>query len=165
MCGGLLDNAAELRHRNGVTELREVRIDRFDADLYLRTLDHARELVRELQIIEIGEESGTANSTPLELRKLMSEILDRYSGITDANVEVARRALDDGEVEITLVMHLPPDAADDAERFLALLEAADRWCEDGHLLTLAAPPELHAFRQRYIGEVVRQLRQAEPTAT
>ena len=44
-----------------------------------------------------------------------------------------------------------------------LLEEADDYCRRGELLTLATPPELVAFRNWYLGQVVEQIDGRPPT--
>jgi hypothetical protein len=64
---------------------------------------------------------------------------------------------------VDLEIDVPAGAAPAAAEMQATLAEADEFCRNGELLTLAASPEFVAFRNWFLGEIVRQLDGDPPT--
>lgn len=62
-----------------------------------------------------------------------------------------------------LTLLVPAAARGAAVELMGLLEEADDYCRRGELLTLATSPELVAFRNWYLGQVVEQIDGRPPT--
>lgn len=140
------------------SRIRSVRVEGVPVDLAVRSQEHMEELVRELQIIAIGIETGsTTDEPPARVARLISELLERHAAVRSANREVLREAALGGIGEVALEMELPVAAADDIRQLLLLLDQADRLCEEGALLTLASPPEVREFRRRAAEQLLDQL--------
>src|SRR5690606_6938892 len=56
---------------------------------------------------------------------------------------------------------LPAEAADAAAEFMRLIEAADRFCRRGDLMTLALDDELRSYLDWYLGDIRAQLAGSE----
>ena len=56
-----------------------------------------------------------------------------------------------------------PRSRDCRVELRSTLAEADEFCRRGELLTLATPPEYVAFREWFLGEIVRQLEGKPPT--
>lgn len=126
--------------------------------LFLESQDHQHDLIKELKLIHIGDHFDLATATlPHELAGLIGGILERYSDVRSVTRDQALAALERGEEEVTLVVPVRPRMAEALREWLRLVEEADRFCEEGELLILAARPELRALRRRYVEELTRQL--------
>ncbi len=123
--------------------------------LFLESQDHQHDLIRELQLIHLGQrfDSG-AEAVSRELAGLIGEILSRYRDVRTATRDQALAALDRGEDRVTLSVPVRHGMADALRRWLELLERADRLCSEGELLQLAARPEVRQLRQWYVERLV-----------
>jgi anti-anti-sigma factor len=117
-------------------------------------------LAREFTLIRA---SSDADPTPQRLLALMDELQERYNRFAEAPRSVLQTALAEGSTSVD-VMYLLPRAIGDAMAQLgALLDEADEYCRAGqHLVTLAAPPAVLAYRRWFIDEIVRQAAGASP---
>lgn len=148
-----------------MSELRSVRLQRLPVALATAAQQHSDELLREFALIAGGRASGESDGElPERLVTLMEQLRHRYSSVAEERDAQLFAALDAGEEHIDVEMLLPPEAAAAAQAVEAMLEEADRFCSGGdHLLTLATPQPLVAFRQWYLGQVMDQLAGAAPT--
>ncbi|MDP8969586.1 MAG: hypothetical protein M3N52_03630 [Actinomycetota bacterium] len=136
----------------------EVRLQDVPARLFLESQDHQHDLIRELMLIEIGERFDLTDlNVPQQLAKLISDILNRYADVRWVTRQQALRALDQGEELVTMTVPVRPGMADALREWLRLLEEADRFCEQGDLLTLAARPAVRQLRRWYVREIVSRL--------
>jgi hypothetical protein len=143
--------------------MRTVKLVGVPVDLYFEASRHMGEIVREFALISFGERSGVTERVPAELLELVDQLRMRYATNTDAIRSQFEQAAAAGEK--TLDVELPSDeqAAAITEDITELLDAADEFCRSGDLLTLAAPPELVAWRHWWREQVVSQVRDgAEP---
>lgn len=135
-----------------------MRLERVPARLFLESQDHQHDLIRELMLIDIGERFDLTDlNVSQQLATLISDILDRYADVRWVTRQQALRALDRGEDRLTLVVPVRPGMADALREWLRLLEEADRFCEQGALLTLAARPEVRQLRRWYVQQIVDRL--------
>ena len=120
------------------------------------------ELSREFLHLAHSDEA-VRKDVPGRLLALSDELRARFSTFTDSNTELAEEAAERGEDAIDLVFHVPAVAGPAAAELASLLDEAERYCAAGeHLLTLAAPPEVLAYRQWYVGQFVEQINGAPP---
>lgn len=137
---------------------REVRLDGVPVRLFLESQDHQHDLIKELKLVEIGERFDlTARQTSHELAVLIAGILDRYADVRTATRRQALAAMQRGEEQVTLAVPVRPGMAQALRDWLKLLEQADRFCEQGELLTLAARPPVRALRRWYVEQITAQL--------
>ena len=129
-------------------------------DLFFEYQDRVDGLLREFALIALGSRTGvTERAVPEGLRALVDEVETRFggwSGDIRAAFEAAAAA---GEPTVDLELYLAPIAADISERLRELLIEADEFCRSGQLLTLAASPELVAWREWWFGPVIGQVRE------
>lgn len=122
--------------------------------LWARAREHGEGLIREMQLLA-GDTD--ASSAPARLVTLARELSERYAGLSATVQQQLEAALDRGEASADLRLDAPAEAADACAALGAMLDEVDEFCREGHLLTLATPPEAVAFRRWYLGEFIRQL--------
>ena len=128
------------------------------AKLFVESQDHQHDLIRELRLVEIGERFDlTTRNVSQRLGSLISEILEGWDDVRSSTRRQAISAIDRGEEAVDLTIPVRPGLADALQRWLRLLAEADRFCEDGELLTMSASPEVRALRAWYVSEITEQL--------
>jgi hypothetical protein len=144
---------------------RMVKLLGVPVDLYFDASRHMGEIAREFALISFGERSGVNERVPDRLLELVAELRGPRRRNTDAirvQFEDAARA---GQATIDIEIPGDETAAELTERITELLDAADEFCRSGDLLTLAASPEVVAWRHWWRDQVVAQVREgAEPEA-
>jgi anti-sigma regulatory factor (Ser/Thr protein kinase) len=134
-----------------------VRLPGVPTDFLLAAKTHIDNVVREMSLWRSG-------STPLkgELSLSAMRLIEAVTiDFREARNEIKRQALDaaaHGRPVTDVELHLPAEAADAGERYLAALDEADRYARSARLLTLAAPASHRILRQWYVRSVVDQLR-------
>ena len=135
-----------------------VRLEGVPARLFLQSQDHQHDLIRELQLIELGDRFDLATSeVSRDLARLIAEILSRYGDVRSVTRDQALAALDRGDDLVTLEVPVRPGMADALRAWLGLLEQADRLCSGGELLLLASSPEVRALRAWYVDQLVARI--------
>lgn len=137
-------------------------------DVHARAVQWHADLMREFALISIGEEGGREDddgggTVPSRLLNVVAELRDKYAALTTASAQELEAALQRGDATADVTYTLPAEAAADIRHFAKLLEEADDFCRSGELLTLAAQPDVAAFRRWFLGEFIRQLEGAAPT--
>lgn len=127
--------------------------------LWQRSQEHHDELFREFTlIVNERRETHEQHNIPQRLLDLIDVLTQQYSGFSQAQEEMLAGAASSGEQSIDLTYELPADAGAAAKDLAGLLDEADEYCRRGkHLLTLASPPELAAFRRWFLEEFSRQM--------
>jgi hypothetical protein len=142
---------------------RTVRLIGVPVDLYLEATRHMGEIAREFALISFGERSGVNERVPAQLLELVGDLRGRFRGDTDAIRAQVEAAARDGKDTVEIELPADETAAEITERITDLLDAADEFCRSGDLLTLAAPPQVVAWRHWWRDQVVGQVREgAEP---
>jgi hypothetical protein len=130
-----------------------------------RSRQHGADLLREMALIQLGQASGTTDrQVPARLQELARELDTAYGPYIASSTDQMEDALDRGEESLDEVVYrLPRSAAAFVQRIADLLAEVETYCEsDAHLLTLAPPPDVAAYRQWSIEEVLRQHDGAAP---
>ncbi|HEX2054238.1 MAG TPA: hypothetical protein VHJ78_11015 [Actinomycetota bacterium] len=132
--------------------------------LQQRAAEHNDGLRREFQLlVEHGE--AARESVPDRLVKVAAELDRRFLAFTQTTRTELERAASRGVDQIDVTLQLPAAAGPAAAEFGELLHEADEYCAAGrHLLTLAAPPDVVAFRKWVLGELVRQIHGEAPVS-
>lgn len=126
--------------------------------LFLDSQDHQHDLIRELQLIQIGGRLDVATSEMSQrLANLISQVLAVYADVRTSTREQALAALHRGEDVVTLQVPVYPGMAEALRDWLALLEEADMLCRHGELLLLATTPEIKQLRRWYVEQLTRRL--------
>ncbi|HSR24749.1 MAG TPA: hypothetical protein VLW53_14435 [Candidatus Eisenbacteria bacterium] len=142
-------------------ELVEVRFLRFPVRVSARATEHFSELRREFALLAASTPTD-CETVPARLLALIDALGRRYP--PQAQHEAERQAaLDRGDKAADLAVKVPASGAGASVALNDMLDEADEFCRTGALLTLAAPPDVAAFRRWYLHEVVAQVEGAEPT--
>lgn len=141
------------------SEVVEVHLLQMPVTLWARAIEHNDELLREFALMEADGQADTDAGVPARLVALMATIRAQYGGATDAKRAELFAAVEAGRSELDDVLYrLPPAAAAAAQELARTLDEADAYCRDGqHLLTLATPPDVVAFRHWYLTQIVDQI--------
>lgn len=137
-------------------ELVEVRLLGLPVDVHRRAAEHNDGVVREFQLVSLDPDTA-----PARLIALSAE-LDRYSQFTAGPGAELEQALSDGRQSVDLCYEVPASARQAAVRLGEVLDDVDAYCEDGGMLSLAAPAEIRQYRRWFIGQFVDQIDGAEP---
>jgi hypothetical protein len=123
------------------------------------------ELMREFTLMHAGTAEAAHREVPARLTEMIDTLTTRFAGLNDDARNRLDAAIDRRDLVIAdHVMHLPHDAAAASIGLGAMLDEADEFCRQGqHLLTLAEPAEVRAYREWYLAEVVKQLGGGTPT--
>lgn len=145
----------------GEGDLVTVRLLRFPVDVWARSNEHFEGLRREFTLIALLPQ---ADDVPRRLLDLVEALVGEYAATVADAARVRNEAHARGDKEIPELVYRTPAQAGEATRSLArMLDEADEFCRRGdHLLTLATPPELVAFRRWYLGEFNAQLQGHPP---
>ena len=145
------------------TVLATVRIVGLPVPLHLRTSEHTDELMREFTYLRAQSDDPDAASVPARLLDLVDELSGRYSGFTAGTQAELDQAIDEGRATVDLEYRVPAEVASACVHLRDLLDAADEFCLAGeHLLTLASPDDVVAYRRWYLDEFVHQIEGAAP---
>ena len=143
-------------------DLVEVRLLGLALTDFAHSAAHHDELFREFALV-LSCEPAPDQELPGELLSLIQELNERFGGFTAAPQGELQAALERGDESIDLTFHVPVQARDAALRLEELLAAADEYCRDGDLLTVAPPPQAVRFRDWYLHEFVAQIDGEPPT--
>jgi anti-anti-sigma factor len=138
-----------------------VRVIGLPVDIWQRASSHQEAIQREFEIISAGQ---PAHSVPNRLQKLIEEFDGRFGEGNER--DELQAAGHQGATKKDLCFRVPQLAAVAARRFGSMWAEVDAYCQSGdHLMTLATPPELVAFREWFLGEFIKQIETgAEPTS-
>jgi anti-sigma regulatory factor (Ser/Thr protein kinase) len=142
---------------------RPVRFPGVPVETYLDLQAHNDALFRELELISIELEAGSARPAA-PLAELVDQLYRRFRGQRDSYRDVVAAAKARGQPTVDLQTSAPPAAAVAAQSYLDLLERADELCRAGLLLTPEPPPAVRQLRRWFVEQMVAQLRdRAAPT--
>ena len=142
-------------------DLVEVRLEGFPVRLHAATEQHVDELLREFaHIANAGSDHFL--QVPKRLLALVADVRERYAPFSGAAREQIQAARMQGRSSMDLVYEVPPSVGPAAEELSTMLDEADEFCRQGHLLTLASTDEIVSFRHWLLGEFVRQVDGAVP---
>lgn len=139
-------------------QLRRVRFLSTPVGVWRRSRDWFEGLLREFDIIATGSDA----TTPRELVAFVAGARERFSRFSTGSTSVLEEAVERGEVTVDLEMNLPPEAAVAARDLWDRILAADDFCRQGDLLTLALPEDVRAFIRWYLDEIAYQIEGGEP---
>jgi hypothetical protein len=145
-----------------VSELRRVRFIRAPVRLMLDANRHQQELVRELTLIQLSEDASK-QELPARLVEMVERHRAEFSTLTFRRRTEIAEEIRRGATSVDLEIDVPAGAGPAAAEMQETLAEADEFCRNGELLTLAATAEFVAFRNWFLGEIVRQLDGDPPT--
>jgi serine phosphatase RsbU (regulator of sigma subunit)/anti-sigma regulatory factor (Ser/Thr protein kinase) len=136
-----------------------VQIGAVPTDLLLAAKAHIDNVVREFTFVK-ADQAASGGQLPEPIAQLVETVTSDFAEARDAIKRQALAAAARGDSETDLILHLPASAADAGERYLAALDAADRYGRAARLLTLGAPVLHRVFRRWYVEALIDQLRAA-----
>ncbi len=145
-------------------DLVEVRLREIPIPLWSKAQQLSDELLREFALASAQSDDGEEHYLPTRLTRLIDDLNQRFAGSSSAQEEQLHAAAAQGRAVLDELAFVVPSAAAPASLELAaMLDEADDYCREGqHLLTLAAPDDVVAFRRWYLSEFVRQAAGAPP---
>lgn len=123
--------------------------------LYRASEEHRLAVTREFVLMTI--DAAEADEVPARLVALSEELAQRFAAETASALEQVEVAEQRGDETVDLFLELTPGASAPLLEVVELLEEADRFCERGAILTMAANAEIRAFRRWWVDQVVAQL--------
>lgn len=142
-----------------VMDLVDVRLQQVPMDLRQRSVQHGEELAREMALISQQLGDADARAIPERLVRLVRDVRTTYAVYTAGPSAAMDAAVARGDPVVREIVYTVPTAAVDVVRWMTrVLEEADEFCRAGqHLLTLAAEPDVIAYRRWTLGEFERQM--------
>lgn len=142
------------------TTLFDVHLVGVPVAIHAEAEEHQDSLRREFAFIA---ESSDPESTPPRLLRLTERLRDRFQEFSEGPARRIEEALERGEESIDLVYRVPAEVGPAAAELAKLLAEADAYCLTGNgLLTLAAPGRVVAYREWFLGELIRQTSGEKP---
>lgn len=147
---------------NGAAVLRD-----FPLRLWVRQQQHTEELLREFNLLLLGQESGqsgqSGHAAPGQLVALAEMFTRNFGALLDQLTEARQAAYDGGLDRMDSVVPLVPDLPELLDQVRRVLAVVDEYCNRGELLALQRPAELRALTDWTMAELVAQQGGAEPT--
>lgn len=140
--------------------LYEVHLVGLPVAIHAEAQEHQDSLRREFAFIA---ESSDPETTPPRLLRLTQSLRDRFREFSEGPSRRIEEALERGEDSIDVVYRVPAEIGPAAAEMARLLEEADAYCLSGEgLLTLAASDRVVAYREWFLGELIRQTNGGKP---
>jgi hypothetical protein len=141
----------------------KVRIRALPVPLWAKAQEQTDALLRELALIAAELGDGKDHHLPVRLITLITQVNATYGGASTVQEQQLFDAVDRGTASLDLDYVLPASVVPAALAVAALLDEADDYCREGeHLLTLAAEPDVVAFRRWFLAEFSRQADGKDP---
>jgi hypothetical protein len=138
--------------------LVEVELLGLPLDIHRLATEHHDELLREFALLAAQQADPAEHDVPARLLSLGEELQARYGSFTEGSASELQAAVERGDPSIDLVFVVPDDVAGAVDELNRILDEADDFCRrGGPLLTLAAPPEVVAYRRWFLEEFIRQV--------
>ena len=132
--------------------------------LWAEQEEYTRDLLREFQLLLMGERSGQlADAAPGRLVVLAELVQTRFGPLLQSVSEERQAAYDSGLDRIDSRLPLVEGTPDLLDQVHQVLQAADDFCRQGDLLLLPRPPHLVTLWDWVRVELLAQYEGAEPT--
>ena len=142
-----------------------VHLLRVPVPLWAKTQQQTDELLREFALAAAQADDDQHHHLPVRLTALIETLNASFAGVGTAQEQELFAAAARDQEEIDLSFAVPPAVAPASRVLGDMLDEADVYCRDGqHLLTLAAPPDVVAFRRWYLWSFISQVEGAAPVA-
>jgi hypothetical protein len=136
----------------------------FPLRLWAQQQQHTEELLREFNLLLLGQESGVhTHAAPGQLVALAQMFTRNFGALLDRLTEARQAAYDAGADRMDSVVPLPPDLGELLDQVRRVLTVVDEYCSRGQLLALQRPAELRALTDWTMAELIAQQAGAEPT--
>ncbi|HVX68717.1 MAG TPA: SpoIIE family protein phosphatase [Mycobacteriales bacterium] len=137
-----------------------IRLGKVRTDLLLAAKAHIDNVVRELQLMRADVAGGGA-ALPEAMVGLIDAVTVDFAEARESIKRQGLAAAARGDEETELVLSLPLSIAAAGERYLAALDAADRYARAAKLLTLAAPVSHRVLRRWYVRALIDHIHAVE----
>lgn len=136
----------------------EVCIEQIPVALYLEAEQHNDAVMREFALIaQAAGSSGGGRVVPRRLLELGEEVRSAFKGaVPELRLQVDE-AIRQGSSTVDLRLRATVAGWRAFLRLARQLDEADRYCQEGDLLTLVSSPEVRRFRRWYAGQVASQV--------
>ncbi|WP_345712583.1 hypothetical protein [Kineococcus glutinatus] len=146
------------------SDLAQVRLLGVPLRLRARATQHGEELLRELTLVQIGAQQHVADSAPQRLLDVAARLQETYGAFTVAGADALDAAEAAGREHADVTYEVPRHIAPFLAHVRVVLAEAEDYCRRGeHLLTLAPPDDVVAYRTWTFDEVERQIAGEPPT--
>lgn len=158
-----LERAATVPGAAGArADVVEVCIEGLPIDVYLETEQHNDAVLREFALLSPSAGTAGGAAVPARLLELSEEVRGVFSGIASDIRLQAERALRQGRTRVDLTLAVPTSGWQVLLRLVEQLDEADRFCEEGELVTLVSSPRVRRFRRWYTEQVAAQIAGGAP---
>ncbi len=140
----------------------EIRLLGVPVRVFLAAREHHDALLREFAVMALDRNEESTRE-PDELRALVREFGVHYAVASARPGDEFEAALQAGKATLDLTYPMPASASRGAEDFERLMDAADRLCEQGLMLTMPRSQVIRDFSAWWFGEVRRQSAGHPPT--
>jgi hypothetical protein len=130
--------------------------------IWARQQEHTESLLREFQLLLVGEGSDRAHHAPRQLVELADMFTRRFGPLIEAINSERSAALEQGLDRMDSRVPLLEGLPDLIAQVEAVLAAVDEYCAAGDLLVLPRSEELLRFAQWTYTELRRQYEGGEP---
>jgi anti-sigma regulatory factor (Ser/Thr protein kinase) len=151
----------------------EVRLLNFPLQVFVEAREHHDELLRELTLLSLRppealslrppEARHARGPLPQRLNQLVDLLGRRFGASGERGHQSRDSAIARGDLVADLTYQVTPGAVAALVHLDALMDEADRYCDDGWLLTMPCPELVVRFRHWYTDEFARQLAGRSPT--
>jgi hypothetical protein len=124
--------------------------------LLIASQEHHDTLLREFRLMALAPDRR-AHPVAAGLAALVDELGVRHAASRGRRDREVQAAFDAGLLQIDQVFPAPAAAAQRMAHLLAMLEEADRYCDDNLLLTLARPQLVRDFSDWYLSQILTQI--------
>lgn len=146
-------------------DLHEVHLLEVPVGLWAKAQEQTDGLLREFALAaDLADSEALDRHLPKRLAALLEALSTKLAGFSSEQEQQLFAAAGAGQPVIEDLVYLVPGAAAEASQALGdMLDEADVFCREGnHLLTLAAEPDVVAFRWWYLRQFIDQVAGAEP---
>ena len=130
--------------------------------LMLEANQHQQEIMREFALIQLSDDPAPQD-IPARLIEMAERNRRDFATLSFRRSKTLAEAIKNGNPNVDMEIDVPPAAGRAARDMRDTRAEDDEFCRRGKLLTLATPPAHVAFREWFLGEIVRQLDGEPPT--
>jgi hypothetical protein len=130
--------------------------------LMLEANQHQQAIMREFALIQLSDDPAPQD-IPARLLEMAERNRREFATLSFRRSDDLAEAIKRADPHVDMEIDVPPTAGRAAREMRDTLAEADEFCRRGKLLTLATPPAHVAFREWFLGEIVRQLDGKPPT--
>lgn len=131
--------------------------------LWAHQQEYMQDLTREFTLLLASSREVDGGSAPRRLVEHAEQFDRRFGPLLTQMNDDRQAAYDAGRDRMDLQVPLVEGTREVLEEFQEVMALVDGYCSQGHMLTLARPPELIVFFDWAVSEIVAQYGGAEPT--